>query len=334
MRFDSWKAIAGYLGKDESTVRRWERELGLPVHRVQGAPGRSVFAFKEELDAWMTARREDAANAPPRVEQSEAERVEPPRAPSAVRPVVATLATAVVLLVIASAWSHGLSSKVVAASLNDKVRGGSLVETSPSGAVARQFSFDDIIRFGGGTYGPPWILSDFRVSPPGAPRRIALVAHHYEWWPSVLTILDETAPGAWQRRATFVNAGWIEHLYWLSPSRLLISGYNEALDGGVVALLDADAIGGQLRAPEQDSKFDCLGCAPAKPISYFVLPRTEVNLVTGSRFNRASVDVQDGGFVVRTIEVEQDGPVAAADALYDFSPDWTLRGVSFSSRYW
>ena len=29
-RLDSWKEIAAFLGRDERTVRRWEKERGLP----------------------------------------------------------------------------------------------------------------------------------------------------------------------------------------------------------------------------------------------------------------------------------------------------------------
>ena len=33
-RLDSWKEIASYLGRGIRTVQRWEREEGLPVHRL------------------------------------------------------------------------------------------------------------------------------------------------------------------------------------------------------------------------------------------------------------------------------------------------------------
>jgi len=32
-RLDSWKDVAAYLKRDVSTVQRWERREGLPVHR-------------------------------------------------------------------------------------------------------------------------------------------------------------------------------------------------------------------------------------------------------------------------------------------------------------
>jgi len=49
----SWKEIASYLGRAERTCRRWEKEFDLPVHRMDGSPRASVFAYKEELDRWL-----------------------------------------------------------------------------------------------------------------------------------------------------------------------------------------------------------------------------------------------------------------------------------------
>ena len=56
-RLDSWKDIAAYLKRDVSTVQRWERREGLPVHRhLHGKLG-SAYAFRSELDAWSQSRR-------------------------------------------------------------------------------------------------------------------------------------------------------------------------------------------------------------------------------------------------------------------------------------
>lgn len=54
-RLDSWKAIAAFLGRDERTVRRWEKENALPIHRVPGGSRRRVFAYENELAAWLAA---------------------------------------------------------------------------------------------------------------------------------------------------------------------------------------------------------------------------------------------------------------------------------------
>ena len=56
-RLESWKEIAGYLGRDVTTVRRWEKREGMPVHRHVHDKGGSVYAFSSELDAWLQSRK-------------------------------------------------------------------------------------------------------------------------------------------------------------------------------------------------------------------------------------------------------------------------------------
>ncbi len=50
---NSWKEIASYLGRGVRTVQRWERDLGLPVHRPKGRDRSAVLAFPEELQKWL-----------------------------------------------------------------------------------------------------------------------------------------------------------------------------------------------------------------------------------------------------------------------------------------
>ena len=50
---NSWKEIANYLGRGVRTVQRWERDLGLPIHRPKGKDRSAVLAFPEELNAWL-----------------------------------------------------------------------------------------------------------------------------------------------------------------------------------------------------------------------------------------------------------------------------------------
>lgn len=49
---ERWKAIASYLGRTEKTCRKWEHELGLPIHRLEDSPKAQVFAYADELDRW------------------------------------------------------------------------------------------------------------------------------------------------------------------------------------------------------------------------------------------------------------------------------------------
>ena len=57
LRLDSWKAIAAHLNRDVSTVRRWEKREGLPVHRHLHDKLGSVYAFPSEIDRWLSSRR-------------------------------------------------------------------------------------------------------------------------------------------------------------------------------------------------------------------------------------------------------------------------------------
>ena len=72
---DSWKAIAAYLKRDERTVLRWERDRGLPVHRIPGGGKPGVYALKSELDSWW----KDAGTHPPDAREKAVRR---PRTPS------------------------------------------------------------------------------------------------------------------------------------------------------------------------------------------------------------------------------------------------------------
>lgn len=56
-RLDSWKEIASFLGRGIRTVQRWEREEGLPVHRLDHVKRGSVYASRRELTAWWESRR-------------------------------------------------------------------------------------------------------------------------------------------------------------------------------------------------------------------------------------------------------------------------------------
>jgi TolB-like protein/tetratricopeptide (TPR) repeat protein len=53
---ESWKEIAVYLKRGVRTVRRWEKDEGLPVHRHAHKKLGTVYAYRSELDAWRRRR--------------------------------------------------------------------------------------------------------------------------------------------------------------------------------------------------------------------------------------------------------------------------------------
>jgi Tol biopolymer transport system component len=60
-RLDSWKEIASYLNRSEKTVRRWEENEGLPVHRLLHEKRSSVYAYSDELETWWKSRKSQEA---------------------------------------------------------------------------------------------------------------------------------------------------------------------------------------------------------------------------------------------------------------------------------
>ena len=61
----SWKDIANYLKRTVRTVRRWEKEEHLPVHRHLHQAASSVYAYPSELDAWLATRQPTTERAAP-----------------------------------------------------------------------------------------------------------------------------------------------------------------------------------------------------------------------------------------------------------------------------
>jgi len=69
-RLESWKEIAAYLHRGVTTVQRWEKSEGLPVHRHVHARLGSIWADRAEIDSWWAGRRTG-------IEKDEARAAEP-----------------------------------------------------------------------------------------------------------------------------------------------------------------------------------------------------------------------------------------------------------------
>ncbi len=64
-----WKDIAAYVSRDVRTVKRWEKQRGLPVRRMPGIGRANVYALIPELDRWLSADTDlsEAAPVPPEI---------------------------------------------------------------------------------------------------------------------------------------------------------------------------------------------------------------------------------------------------------------------------
>ena len=377
-RLDSWKAIADYLGRDVATVRRWERLQGLPVRRVPGGRGSSVFAFRSEIDEWLkTAGRQERPVADP-----------PPAVPPTARwPLWAVGALLALAAIVALSWrgvpppsraAAGLRAEISKESLtvyddggrelwkqrwdrqydvvlsefspgtlvstdpepviyasnsyrervtDRRIEGGSLSAFDHIGQQQWSFTFDDTVRLGGKEFRAPWAITTFAREGPLASSRLAVAAHHYMWGASLVAVLDPQG----RRLGTFTHSGWVEGVRWLAPDALLIAGFSESKNGGMVALLDPSKLDGQGPEPPGSEHF-CDNCGTQRPRRMLVMPRSELNRATNSRFNRAVVSIAADRVVVHTLEVPSTS--LASDAIYEFTTSLEPIQASYSQHYW
>jgi tetratricopeptide (TPR) repeat protein len=54
-RLNSWKEIASFFERDERTVKRWEHERDLPIHRIPGEGRSKIYANTDELTRWLAS---------------------------------------------------------------------------------------------------------------------------------------------------------------------------------------------------------------------------------------------------------------------------------------
>ncbi len=89
-RLDSWKEIAVYLGRDVTTVQRWEKREGMPVHRHAHDKRGSVYALASELDGWRQSRKpcpDENEGRPAQREPASLAAVTPEPIPRSIRPI-------------------------------------------------------------------------------------------------------------------------------------------------------------------------------------------------------------------------------------------------------
>ena len=135
---EGWKDIANYLKRGVRTVKRWEKNEGLPVRRHQHQARSSVYAYPSELDAWL-ATRQPAAEKPGLWFR---------------RPVSTLAMTAVLLLALASVASGPLVNPPGAAAeeaegiVLRRVVGGPRVDTS--GDISPDGRYLSLVHWGSG----------------------------------------------------------------------------------------------------------------------------------------------------------------------------------------
>jgi hypothetical protein len=117
-KLTGWKEIANYLDVTVRTAQLWEKNRGLPVHRLPGGGKPSVFSTIEELESWIRSNPDHPAP------ESESPATSRPRAAGLLR-LAAIVAISIVVSVFAiiqiPLGPSTLVTEVVACSLDGNV---------------------------------------------------------------------------------------------------------------------------------------------------------------------------------------------------------------------
>lgn len=370
-RLDSWKDIAQHLGRDLSTVRRWEKDRGLPVHRIPGAGRSAVFAFTDEIDAWLAGQPSD-------------EQTQPKLSIARFRMVASVLAGLALGLVGFTLW-RGTAPNHIS---HVELQGNRLAAMDASGKTVWTYEFDtplemsaedpshrfqigDIdgdgarevvagiryanseeeeaycfsedgallwrfrltltVQFGEETFTGPWRIRDILVQGDKNDSAVWIAFVHHTWWPSFVVRISPA--GAADLR--FASAGWVTELDLFrsgSGNYIVAAGLNNEYEAGAVAILNP--AGPPASSPQTaGSPYECATCPQVVPYRYFVFPRSELNALTGNPANIVrQVRTMPGQLEIRTEEIND--PSIQSFGVYELSGDFVLTGASMTDLYW
>jgi hypothetical protein len=365
-RLASWKEIAAYLHREVRTVIRWEKDRGLPVHRVPGGQGGSVFAFTDELDAWSSGQQDAARPSQP----------EPVRQRTPVWAIGAGLAA---LLAIAAAglvlarpvpvvskitigessltafgrdgaelWSFATPEISVTkrrqtqiADVNGDTEADALAALSllePDGSLRGRL-------FAIGSDGKQlWEKSiDTRLTfgagdydPPWLPddilaferdgKTLAALAVHHQTWWPSMLAVFD---GRGAHLGSFVQSGWIRLARATADGKHLVTGgFSNSRGGAAFAVLDSLKPNGS--SPEEPgSEYDCRKCPEGRPEHYFVVDWSDVTAALPPDERDVAVAVtQNGTIELRAIQRN------SVDLIVELSPKFEVIRRSTSDAFW
>ncbi|MBI1737786.1 MAG: hypothetical protein HYR58_00885 [Acidobacteria bacterium] len=187
------------------------------------------------------------------------------------------------------------------------------------------------LSFAGRSFEGPWDINDVLAVSDGKGHAIWLAVAHHTWWPSFVVKLD----AAGKAEVRFVNSGTLKVLNLLrtsDASYMLVGGFNNEWEGGILAVLPVDKAAGS--SPQKPgSPYRCDACPSGQPIRYFVFPRSEVNRSEINAIN----PVEQILITQRKVEVNTGEGPSNVRAFYTFSLNPEMRFVSaaFSdASYW
>lgn len=369
-RLNSWKEISAYLDRDVRTVSRWEKHRGLPIRRLPGG-GRSVFAYTDEVDAWLAGGGAEEGTA-----------LEQPvrRSPGRRWALIVSLGVVVIALLSASKlWPR--TAPVVTVEL----QGSDVVARAASGSEVWRHTFAERIRFvpninvtavtdldGDGTAEvaaviakPTTSLDDDglylfdadgrllwerritetltyrggRYLPPWStgPITVARVQGQPRIvWASHHHTWWPSIVALFDRSgrlvSSFRHAGWITSISGTPQGRVVVAGVSNHFDTDVVAVLDDASWPGAEPSPA-GTPYECVDCPAGRPLRYFVLPRLELNRAAGAKRRSAHLHVYPNGRM--SVRIVQDAAsTAPGEFILDLTEDHRASTARVSDDYW
>ena len=176
-----------------------------------------------------------------------------------------------------------------------------------SGAELWRFEPRRQVRTRDEVFGPPYTVRAFSVIP-GEPRRIAVVSHHYLYFPSQVAILDgegKVLSEYWH--SGHIGAVVLADLDGDGESELYLGGTSNARNAATLLVFDPDRVSG---ASAESPPYQLLGFGPGTETARIFFPRTCVNrivwrrnAVTGLRWSPPSllIEVHEGERVEETV---------------------------------
>lgn len=168
-RLDGWEAISDYLGWHVRTVIRWEKQKGLPVHRVPGGKRQPVYAYRHEIDLWFqqtSGTGSLVASAPEILELQE--RSQPPSVPLPTRQNFRSIVYAVAGVSILLMFGLGIARQFL---IRPEIQITSITQLTDNGAGKQKLVMNGEELFFSEEVGGQEVLSAMAVNG-GAIRRI------------------------------------------------------------------------------------------------------------------------------------------------------------------
>lgn len=210
---------------------------------------------------------------------------------------------------------------------------------SSGGRVLWSRRLDQTLRFGAGSFGPPWrnVGRPIAVGGPqvavfdvDGQKRIAWAESHQTWWPAILTVLDADGRtlGEWVHSGVIFSVVAVQ-----TPEgpRLLAGGISNSRAAGFLGVLDGRRVEGS--GPEEPgSPFACLSCGPGGPLRYITIEPSELSRAVSPYNCLPEIRSDDAGVEVRTHESPAPGDFLV-QAVARFSPAFALEHVAWSSAW-